>query len=98
MMNNLVVPEQTYTLIWQSWLAVAASNGRFTHRRWSRGDYMQLLYGNAAHICPIIEKVGIVTQAEMAVASLEGRLQQELLITQGVIRAPMLVGSWAQVA
>jgi hypothetical protein len=33
MMNNLVVPEQTYTLIWQSWLAVAASNGRFTHRR-----------------------------------------------------------------
>jgi SAM-dependent methyltransferase len=46
-------------------------------------------------LMPVLLKMGITTEAEVQIDSLQERIQQEILTTGGVAISPSLIGAWA---
>ena len=47
-------------------------------------------------LLPVLVKAGIATEAQVAIDSLQDRIQQELLAAGGVAISPSLIGCWAR--
>jgi SAM-dependent methyltransferase len=47
-------------------------------------------------LLPVLERSGIASEAEVAISSLQDRIQQELLATRGIAISPSLIGAWTR--
>lgn len=56
----------------------------------------ELLAGTVRNLLPAMEKLGIVTAAELGLPTLAERMRDEVIAAKGVALSPALVGAWAQ--
>ena len=47
-------------------------------------------------LLPLVVKLGIATEEEVGVETLAERLRRETVATDGVVKAPEVVGAWAR--